>query len=359
MRIPSIFISCFLLIASVHAQGDARWCEIEAPEMGRPSSHLTVAEHAPQVADIAPLPPNSEYKLWYQGEVKISADGTRAVTSIRDKDTWKEELVGVNLEDETIYFRLSAEEIEALRPPTDEPYYEGVLLRAVDWMGNSHRLALQTQYICHNCGEGAPPPDDLHVIDEQGSLTTFLDGEESAILSISPDGAHVLFGGVTNISLLRVEDAHRRDHVVPDYHADVSPYGLPVLYARWESAESALVFSHTTDFEELTAPVEIWRVNVDNRPPELVRAFIAVFERAAINADTSYAAYARVTGPANHDELDLVIQDLATGEESVVGTVNPWRTSTWFWTANPEQFTLYYTDTNADAHYLALCEDSD
>jgi hypothetical protein len=361
MKHHRVWFTVFILLMFVQvvaglAQNEAGWCEVEAPEPVDSRNLLTVAEDAPQIAELVPLPPNTAYSLWHQGEVKISADGTHAVTSVRDQDTWKEELVGISLEEQRVYFRLTVEDIEALKPPQDDMDYEGVLLWPVVWLGESNRLVFQTSYICHNCGEGLFPPDDLHLIDEQGNLTTLLDGEEAVEFDPAPDGEHVLFGDVTNLSLLRIEDGYRWDNIVPNYHADAPPYGLPRLYATWKRADPVLVLSHTDTYHERSVPIELWRVFTDGRDAEFVSSFVGVFsDNIAFSPDGRYIAYAKLRD-AIHGEYDLMIQELATGQEWVIVVNNPQQVSGWSWAEYPEIPTLRYFDADFNFHYVARCE---
>jgi hypothetical protein len=343
----------------VHAQGDNLWCEVGKPDTP-PFRSMTVAEDAPQIMAIVPLPPNGSYNLWYQDAVKISADGTRAVTSIRDKDSWKEELVGVNLVDEKVYFRLSTEEIETLRPATtDEPDFEGVLLRRVDWLGTSNRLGVQTGYICHGCGEETPPPDDLHIVDEAGHFLTLLKPGDGGYMLPSPDGEYVLMGGPNRLSLLRTDGSYRRDNLIPDYHARISIFGTSVLHAYWESNESVLVFDHPdVSTAEPHIPIQLWRVRVEDPEPEPVRAFEGVFDDLEVDPSGGYFAYQRLIRVSDDRDVprvvEMVIQNLDSGAEWIVQS-GKWRFY-FHWTQNVDSPTLnYFREIESERHFVGLC----
>lgn len=195
-RLIVTMIVILLMIYPLRAQERIKWCEVEAPaDTGK--GFLTV-EDVPQIGELVRLPANSRFIF-----VKVSADGTRAVTAIYDDDTWKQELVGINLVEGKVYFRLTADQMTRLRPPRLPEDDEGVTLKRVDWLGTSNKLALQTDYICHACGEYSPPPDDLHIIYEDGTLVTRLVVGQGGLIDFSPDGMNILLAKLDELVLVK------------------------------------------------------------------------------------------------------------------------------------------------------------
>lgn len=325
----TLFITLFLLliVLPAEAQENMKWCEVEAPvDSGK--RFLTVAD-VPEIAEIVKLPDNADFDLWYQGEVNVSADSTRAVTSIRNKDTWKEELVGVDLVEEKVYFRLTAEQMAKLRPPKLPEDDEGVYLRRVDWLGTSNKLVLQTNYICRTCGEYTPPPDDLHIVHENGTLVTWLQVGEGGLIDFSPDGMNILVGTVDELSLVKTMIAGRRENIIPNFNILTTHGGSLAFQVHWERNDTALVFSHQGIVREWNVPIEMWRVYADSRKPEMVRGFFGAFDHIAVDASGRYAAYSRYNGPTQAN-FDLVIQDMDRGMEWVVAIVDsPYSEASW------------------------------
>lgn len=356
MRVMSVLLFVFLLAIPVVVQDALDWCEVDKPAETPLPEMQTLAEDYPPIAALVPLPPNSHYTQWAEGELNLSADRTRGFIAITNDETWKQELVGVNLEDNSIIFRITYREIDGLRPPTNEDYYSGVQFRGVQWMGDSNRIALQTIYICQSCGEYEPPPDDLYMIDEEGKLKALLKGEQSVIMNISPDGKYVLFGGKEVVSLLDVKSGERRDGLVPNYHADVPPYGTGVLYSLWENTQSALVFSHDTDYNDLTAPIRLWRIFVDGRPSEQVHQFEGLFVVLRVDRGQHFVAYMRVKDRERGD-YRLMIMDIVSGQSWDITKGNPFRDLFWEWVFDASPAILRYRGVGDEhAHYVTQCQ---
>lgn len=366
-RIVIVFLLSSLMIMPAGAQEQLDWCEVTEPPAPEPFPHGETPPVPDALAEQLEIP--ADYTLTttsVQPDVILSPDEKHLITGIGNWQTADFTLIAFNSETGQIYAQIDQETLEKLRPTTtidtDVPR-DGIYFRNVQWIADSSRIAFQTGDYYVNSGEWAPPFDDLHIIEPDGTIRTMFAPGEGGNVAFSPDGEWVASANLDGLTLVRVDGSDRRADVLgDDYFAEFISGNAIIPRMRWQDDGEFLrvfvapdIVDDMDDFWDMSYTFE-WHVYPDERPPELHRQFDASFMTLSLAPRNSHlVAYVEITGTYDDGYAYTgVVEDLDTKLQYRMPTEDSLYRIGWVFRAEKPTLRVVYDDR---VMFLAACDE--